>query len=256
MRYPLVVANWKLNGNIKFIKTFLNNLSINIDKFVHCNIVIAPPCMYLYEVNKLLKNNKLFLGAQNSDIYMYGAYTGDISLLMLKDVGVRYVIIGHSERRLFHHETNEIIAKKFFAVKQNGLIPILCIGENEKEYNNCQTEIVCKQQIDIILQKINIDAFRDTVIAYEPVWAIGTGKTPTPKRVQLIHKCIRDYLATYDFDIANKVIIQYGGSISSKNVYDFSIQPDIDGVLVGNASLDINEFIAIINNVIASKKLI
>ncbi|AHG60076.1 triose-phosphate isomerase [Buchnera aphidicola] len=247
MKKYLFVANWKLNGSIEFIsnyfKFFNTSSEIGLEKNI---IVIAPPAIYLNEVYKNIHSMNIFLGAQNVDKNLTGAFTGETSILMLKDIGVKYVIVGHSERRLLHNENNDLIIKKFDLIKSLNLIPILCVGETEKEKKHGQTKIVIEEQLNCVLTALGTSAFRNTVIAYEPVWAIGTGLSADPKYVQCIHKFIRNYIEKYDPISAKNIFIQYGGSINSVNAEEFIKQPDINGLLIGSASLDYQEFLKII----------
>ncbi|CAL4326368.1 triose-phosphate isomerase [Buchnera aphidicola] len=246
MKKFLLVANWKLNGSKKMISDYLSSLKSLASVYSKKNIiVIAPPTIYLSQVYKDINNIDIFLGAQNVDINLKGAFTGETSVLMLKDIGVKYVIVGHSERRLFHNETNNIIIKKFNLIKNLNLIPILCIGEIQNN-NYSQTKKIIEEQLNCIFKVLGKEAFRNTVIAYEPIWAIGTGLSADPKHVQYIHKFIRNYIQEYDPISIKSTIIQYGGSINSVNTEEFIQQPDIDGLLIGSASLDAKEFLKII----------
>lgn len=248
MKKKLIIANWKLNGNIKTISVFLKNLQTSLlDSFKKNIIVIAPPTIYLERVHSGISNTNILLGAQNVDINLEGAFTGETSILMLKDIGVKYVIIGHSERRFFHNETNDILVKKFHLIKQLNLIPILCIGETEQEKKQNQTEIALKKQLICIFDALGKKAFRNTVIAYEPIWAIGTGLSADAKDVQLIHIFIKNYIREYDPISAKNIIIQYGGSVNQSNAKIFLEQPDINGLLIGSASLKSKEFLKIID---------
>lgn len=242
----LIVGNWKLNGNKNLITNFVATLVNNLVGVTKCNVAIAPPMLYLDTVRSYLKNSRIALCAQNVDTNISGAYTGDISAKMLKDLNVQYVLIGHSERRINHQESNLYIARKFSVLKKIGLIPILCIGENKEEYDSGYTNVVCIKQIDEIINLLGIKAFKNTIIAYEPIWAIGSGIYAVPENVQKTHKFIRDYIAQYDKCLAKQILIQYGGSVTSDNVVQFLSQRDINGVLVGTASLNIDSFINII----------
>ncbi|MBX4180687.1 triose-phosphate isomerase [Sodalis sp. CWE] len=258
MRYPLVIGNWKLNGNKTTISELLTVIKAELNSFtVTCSVVIAPPMIYLDLVKRYLDKSLIMLGAQNVDIHISGPYTGEISSEMLKDIGTKYVIIGHSERRIYHKENDWLIAKKFSILKKIGLIPVLCIGENEMEKNAGKTEVVCAYQIDSILNHLDIKAFENIVIAYEPIWAIGTGKSATPSQAQKVHEFIRKHIAVHDAAIAKRVIIQYGGSVNTHNAAEFFSQPDIDGALVGQASLNAYTFSAIIKaaSIIKQEKL-
>ena len=183
-----------------------------------------------------------------------GAFTGETSADMLKDVGAQYIIIGHSERRTYHKESDEFIAKKFGVLKEAGLIPVLCIGESEAENEAGQTESVCAKQLDAVLTTLGVKAFEGAVIAYEPIWAIGTGKSATPAQAQAVHKFIRDHIAKQDAAVAAQVIIQYGGSVNDKNAAELFTQPDIDGALVGGASLKADAFAVIVKAAAKAKK--
>lgn len=256
MNKKIIVANWKLNGSIQEISNFLKHLKLKISIYLKYNtIIIAPPTIYLERVYKYAKDINFFLSAQDVDIHKKGAFTGETSILMLQDIGVQYVIIGHSERRFFHNESNELIAKKFSLVKSLNLIPILCIGENASEKNQNQTKKILTDQLDLILKYFGMQAFVNTIIAYEPIWAIGTGISADPIYVQSIHKFIKDYIKKNNANNLEKLIVQYGGSVNSKNAQSFLEQPDIDGLLIGGASLMHKEFVKIlqISNNILSK---
>lgn len=259
MKDLLIISNWKLNGNENSITNALTTLTQKFTNLSKCRIVIAPPLVYLNSSKNYLLNinSHIELCAQNVDIHLSGAFTGEVSALMLKDIGVKYVLIGHSERRIYHKETDFDIAEKFSILKNTGLIPILCIGENKTEHDNGIAELVCINQIDSIIKVLGIQSFKNSIIAYEPIWAIGSGINASPENIQLIHKNIRNHIAKYDPSIADHIIIQYGGSVNTNNVVQFMIQKDIDGILIGSASLDIKNFVIIIelikNNI--NKKL-
>ncbi|QJC28608.1 triose-phosphate isomerase [Enterobacteriaceae endosymbiont of Plateumaris consimilis] len=248
MKQFLIVGNWKLNGNVIFVQNYINKIKkfLNIKKLNFCKISIAPSYTYLYLSNIHLKNNQMSLTAQNVDIHLSGSFTGEISINMLKDMGVKYVIVGHSERRIFHKETNQYISEKFHIIKSHGLIPILCLGETEIQRNMNQTKDICAKQIDIILDTYGIEEFNNTVIAYEPIWAIGSGKSADPIEVQKIHKFIKEYIAQKDYKVSKNIIIQYGGSINKNNMDTFIRQKDINGFLIGKASLTAENFISIV----------
>lgn len=254
MRKFLITANWKLNGNIEMIAIFLKFLNNYLITHKQKNIIVlAPPVIYLDRVYQNIKHSRLFLGSQNVDVHLQGAFTGEISGIMLKDIGVKYVIIGHSERRILHHENNELIVDKFRLIKSLKLVPILCIGETEKEKKYCQTEKILENQLNCIFNALGKQAFRKTVIAYEPIWAIGTGLSENPKNVQLIHEFIKNYIREHDMESIKDLIIQYGGSIDASKTKIFLEQPDINGLLIGGASIKYREFIKIIdiaNNII------
>src|SRR5699024_9261289 len=210
------------------------------------DVAIAPPVMYLAEAEAALAGSKIALGSQNVDLKQSGAVTGDISATMLKDFGAKYIIIGHSERRAYHHESDEFIAQKFAVLKEQGLVPVLCIGESEAENEAGKTEEVCARQIDAVLNTLGAEAFLGAVIAYEPIWAIGTGKSATPAQAQAVHAFIRSHIAKKDAKVAEQVILQYGGSVNDGNAAELFAMPDIDGALVGGASLKAPAFATIV----------
>lgn len=254
MRRPLVMGNWKLNGSKHMVNELITNLRTELSTVDGCGVAIAPPTMYLTLAKHDVAGSHIILGAQNVDVNLSGAFTGETSPEMLKDVGVQYVIIGHSERRTYHAESDELIARKFAVLKETGLTPVLCIGESEAENEAGKTEEVCARQIDAVLKTQGAAAFEGAVIAYEPIWAIGTGKSATPAQAQAVHKFIRDHIAKVDADIAKQVIIQYGGSVNAANAAELFTQPDIDGALVGGASLKADAFAVIVKAAAAAKK--
>ncbi|ASX26227.1 triose-phosphate isomerase [Candidatus Williamhamiltonella defendens] len=253
MRRSLIMGNWKLNGSLSMLAEFITSLSDQIDALKMCDIAIAPPAVYLHDAKKQLKNDRISLAAQNVDFNTGGAFTGELSPQMLKEVGAKYVIIGHSERRSYHQETNEGIAKKFALLKETGLIPVLCIGESETENAQGLTQTICAKQLDAILEKCGPDAFKNSVIAYEPIWAIGTGKAATASEAQKVHAFIRQHVSKGKDEIAETVIIQYGGSVNASNADEFFAEKDIDGALVGGASLKVNDFLKIAQSAVAAK---
>lgn len=254
MRKPFVMGNWKLNGSKEMAAELVAGLKKATNGIHNCDIAIAPPAVYIDYIASLTQGSSIKLGAQDSSIHEFGAFTGETSPLMLKELGVTHVIIGHSERRTYHHESNEIVAQKFEAVKKAGLIPVLCIGETEAENEKGLTETVCAAQIDAVLALVGVDAFMNAVIAYEPVWAIGTGKSATPAQAQAVHHFIRSHIAKACTKVADQLIIQYGGSVNDKNAAELFTQPDIDGALVGGASLKLDAFTAIIKAAADAKK--
>ncbi|WP_249856127.1 triose-phosphate isomerase [Aggregatibacter actinomycetemcomitans] len=245
-RRPLVMGNWKLNGSKAFTRELITGLKEELHGVTGCNVAIAPPVMYLAEAEAALVGSQIVLGAQNVDVNVKGAFTGDISTEMLKDFGAKYIIIGHSERRTYHKESDEFVAKKFGALKEAGLVPVLCIGESEAENEAGKTEEVCARQIDAVINLLGVEAFNGAVIAYEPIWAIGTGKSATPAQAQAVHAFIRGHIAKKSQAVADQVIIQYGGSVNDANAAELFTQPDIDGALVGGASLKAPVFAVIV----------
>ncbi|WP_413736564.1 triose-phosphate isomerase [Sodalis sp. RH21] len=253
MRHPLVMGNWKLNGSKHLVNELIAALRKELSGVVGCGVAIAPPVVYLEQAKRQLAGSQLALGAQNVDTNLSGAFTGEVSADMLKDIGAKYIIIGHSERRTYHKESDEFIAEKFAVLKEAGLIPVLCIGESEAENEAGQTEAVCARQLDAVLKTLGAKAFENTVVAYEPIWAIGTGKSATPAQAQAVHKFIRGHIAKHDSAIAEQVIIQYGGSVNAGNAAELFTQPDIDGALVGGASLKADAFAVIVKAAAAAK---
>lgn len=248
MRKKIVAGNWKMFNNlsqsislISEIKQELANVKAN------CEVVICPPFTSLETASTLTKESTIAIGAQNMYFEDNGAYTAEISVDMLLSVGCEYVILGHSERRTIFNESDEMINKKVKKALAKGLKPIFCIGETLKEREENRTEKVIEVQVKQGLVDISADDFKNVVIAYEPVWAIGTGKTATPEQAQEVHKFIRNLLAEmYGNEIAENTVIQYGGSVKPENAKDLLSQPDIDGALVGGACLKAASFIEII----------
>jgi triosephosphate isomerase (TIM) len=244
-RQPLVAANWKMNGTLDTIRPLMGKLVEGIRADVKAEIVICPPFVYLAEVASLLGKSGMVLGAQNLARHDSGAYTGEISAAMLLDYQCRYVIVGHSERRTLYGETDVLVAEKFAQANKAGLTPILCVGEYLEEREAGDTDNVIARQLDAVITKCSIESFDQAVIAYEPVWAIGTGRAATPEQAQEVHAFIRLRLARHDERIADNVRILYGGSVKATNAEELFTMADIDGGLIGGASLDANDFLTI-----------
>lgn len=245
MRQPLVVGNWKMNGSIASIQSLLEGIKQAIPTVPSAEVGVCPPFVYLFQVSSSLGNTPITWGAQNVSHEAPGAFTGEIATGMLADFRCKYVIIGHSERRHIYGETDDLIAKKWVATQKAGMIPILCVGELLEEREANQTEQVVGRQLEAVLKLTGIGSFNKGVIAYEPVWAIGTGKTASPQQAQEMHAFIRQQLAQYDAAIAQKVQILYGGSVKGSNAAELFAMPDIDGGLIGGAALKAEEFITI-----------
>lgn len=240
---PLIAANWKMNMDIKEGVSFISEFKVLVKNIKNEEIVVCPPFTLLYEVKKLLNKNNIILGAQDMYFEEKGAFTGEISALMLKDVGCEYVILGHSERRQYFNETNELINKKIKSALENKLKPILCIGESLKQRNNNETMKIIKNQLINCLKNINENEIKNIVIAYEPVWAIGSGKNATPEQAEEVHKFIRDLLTNiYNKNISKNIRIIYGGSVKESNIKALMAMKNINGALVGGASLDAKNF--------------
>lgn len=247
MRKTIIAGNWKMHKTISEAIELTNGLKRNLIDIANVDIVLCPPFTALAELNDTLYSSNIKLGAQNVYWEEKGAFTGEISPGMLKDVGCEYVIIGHSERRQFFAETNSTVNKKVKAALKIGLMPIICIGETLQEREQGITFDVVKDHLVNGLVDITTSDMLRIIIAYEPVWAIGTGKTATSQQAQEAHSFIRKLIAQlYDDDIASQIRIQYGGSIKPSNIAELVSQPDIDGGLVGGASLEIDAFTQIV----------
>ncbi len=245
MRRPLVVGNWKMNGNRAEAEALVRALAKGVDSVKQAEITVCPPFILIPLVADLLKGGKIAWGGQNLNVNVAGAHTGEVSGPMLRDYGCRYAIVGHSERRALYGESDRLVAQKFKAAQDAGLIPILCVGETLAEREANETEKVVARQLDAVTNSVGIGALANSVIAYEPVWAIGTGKTATPQQAQDVHGFIRAKLAGLDKGIAADVRILYGGSVKGSNAQELFGQADIDGGLIGGASLNAEEFLAI-----------
>lgn len=245
-RKPLVAANWKMNGTLAGIRPLLDGVIAGLGEGGDApEVAVCAPYIYIPALQARLRDTGLAWGAQNVSEHEAGAYTGEIAAAMLADFGVRYVIVGHSERRHLFGETGARVAKKFAAAARHGLTPILCVGELLQERDDGQTEDVVAAQLDAVLAETGVEPFARAVLAYEPVWAIGTGRTATPEQAQEVHAFIRLRLARHDDGIADKIRILYGGSVKAGNAAAIFSMADIDGGLIGGASLDAGEFLAI-----------
>lgn len=248
MKKFIVIGNWKLHGNNNFVDQFIIKLKkYFLDNPILYKIVLAPPLLYVHHFISNIREKNFFIGAQNVDTHISGSYTGEISVDMLQDNGIKYVIIGHSERRHFHNESNEMIAKKFSLLKKKNMVPILCIGETLEEKKQNKTQLICSKQIDDILKYVGENAFKNAIIAYEPIWAIGSGYSAQAKEIQNINNFIKNYISDYSNVKRNEIITQYGGSVDDLNIEEFFIQDDIDGVLLGGASISCHKFIKILH---------
>jgi len=244
-RQPIVAGNWKMNGSQADSAALLTGLKKGLGTFSKAQMVVCPPFILVPLAAKELAGTTVVWGGQNLDTHKSGAYTGEVAGPMLKDFGCTYVIIGHSERRTLFGEADAVVAEKFKAAQEAGLVPILCVGETLAERDANQTEAVCARQLDAVVNHVGIAALANSVIAYEPVWAIGTGKTATPQQAQDVHKFIRGRIAAKDAKVADGIRILYGGSMKASNAKELIGQPDIDGGLIGGASLVADEFLAI-----------
>lgn len=245
MRKRLVAGNWKMHGNLIENKNLLNAILPSLDKLPGADFAVCVPYPYLSSVQVLLQGTKVLLGAQTVSQYDKGAYTGEISVNMLKDFGCTYVIVGHSERRMLFGENNQAVAEKYIAAQKGNLVPILCVGETLEQRERGITEEIIKEQLKAVTELAGVESLKKAVIAYEPVWAIGTGKTATPQQAQDVHVFIRKMIAAQNTQIAHELAILYGGSVKAGNASELFAMADIDGGLIGGASLIAEEFIAI-----------
>ena len=245
MRKPLVAGNWKMNGTSATVKALLDGLLSGKAANGSVEVAVCSPFVYIPLVADALSGSGIKVGAQDVAIEESGAFTGEVSGSMLKDVGCFYALIAHSERRALYGETDEVAAAKFAAAQRDGLVPILCVGETLEERESGKTEVVVQTQVNAVIDQCGIAALNDAVVAYEPVWAIGTGKTATPEQAQAVHAFIRSLVAAKDAEVAAKLRILYGGSMKGSNAAELMAQADIDGGLVGGASLDAQEFLTI-----------
>jgi len=245
MREILVAGNWKMNGSNAANKELVAGIVAGVPRGAGFSLLVCPPYPYLSAVVALAEGSAVKVGAQTVSEHESGAYTGEVAPAMLKDIGCEYVIVGHSERRALYGESSFQVAAKFQAAQAAGLTPILCVGETLEEREEGATERVVDFQLNAVFDAAGIGAFEHAVIAYEPVWAIGTGLTATPEQAQDIHEHIRSQLGARDANIAEQVQILYGGSMKGENAAGLLAMPDIDGGLIGGASLKANDFLAI-----------
>ena len=249
MRRRIVAGNWKLHGTRAFATALVGEIAADLPGGVE--LVILPPLPYLGDLIEDFEGTSLAFGAQDVSSNEKGAYTGEVSASMLVDVGARYGLVGHSERRQYHHESSALVARKFMAAIHAGLRPMLCVGERLEERESGRTEAVIASQLQPVLDLAGVAAFAGAVVAYEPVWAIGTGLTASPEQAQAVHAFIRGEVAAHDATIAGSLPILYGGSVKPDNAAELFSQPDVDGGLVGGASLVAAEFNGIIAAAVA-----
>ncbi len=245
MRRKLVAGNWKMNGSLAANAHLLAEIKAEFGNAA-CDAAVCVPAPYLAQCQILLSGSAIALGAQDVSMHEAGAYTGEVSTAMLLEFACRYVIVGHSERRAYFGETNELVAQKTARALIAGLIPIVCVGETLEQREAGQTGEIVGQQIDAVLSLIAEDELAKIVVAYEPVWAIGTGKTATPEMAQEVHAMLRKRLSAKNAQVANEVKILYGGSMKPENAKELFAMPDIDGGLIGGAALKAADFLSII----------
>ena len=245
MRTKLIAGNWKMHGSKPEVRSLIGGILARLDPARSAEVRVLPPFPYIPLVQSLVDNTPVLLGAQDLNEHASGAYTGDVSGSMLVDWNCTHVLVGHSERRSIHRESSEKVAAKFVAAQSSGLQPILCVGETLEEREAGRTNDVVGKQIAAVLDQVDISAFSRAVIAYEPVWAIGTGRTASPEQAQEIHAAIRAQLAKEDAIIGGRVRILYGGSVKPDNAEELFACEDIDGGLIGGASLQAESFMSI-----------
>ncbi len=248
MRQSLIMGNWKMNGSGEEGRQLAKSLADGLGA-VSQEVAVCVPFVYLSDIKTVLASSPIAVGAQNVADQASGAYTGEVSAAMLADIGTKYALVGHSERRSYYGDTNESVAKRFVQAQTKNVIPVLCIGETLEEREQNKTFQVVDEQMDAVINAAGIDAFAKAVIAYEPVWAIGTGKTATDEQAQEVHQYIRQRIAARNQTIADNLQILYGGSVKPDNAKGLFAQPDIDGGLVGGASLDAKGFLQICHSV-------
>jgi triosephosphate isomerase len=247
MRRPIVAGNWKMHGSRAANAGLLEGILSGWREGVDAEAIVCPPFVYLQDAVRTLRDSGIAVGAQNLCAEPQGAFTGEVSAAMLADCGCAYVIVGHSERRAMFGDTEQLVARKFAAAQAHGLVPILCVGEQLAERDAGQTHRVVAQQLDAVLDLVGAAALGGAVVAYEPVWAIGTGRNATPDQAQDVHAFIRARIGQRDAKIAISVRILYGGSVKASNAAELFAMPDVDGGLVGGASLKSDEFLSIVN---------
>lgn len=248
MRQKLIMGNWKMNGSRADGQQLAKALAEGLGA-VSQEVAVCVPFVYLSDIANVLGDSGIKLGAQNVADQASGAYTGEISAAMLKDCGCKYALVGHSERRSYYGDTDQSVAQRFCHAQKQGVVPVLCVGETLEEREQDKTFEVIDQQINAVIEAAGVEALQDAVIAYEPVWAIGTGKTATDEQAQEVHHYIRQQIAARNAEIAGKLQILYGGSVKPDNAKALFAMPDIDGGLVGGASLDAAGFLKICHSV-------
>lgn len=243
-RQTIVAGNWKMHGNHAENQRLLEAIEAQLGAEIRTKVMVFPPFVYLAQVGKIISDSKsdIEFGAQNISEHNSGAFTGETSAVMLKDLGCTHVLVGHSERRSLYHESSQLIASKFVAALEAGLTPILCVGESLNEREAGKTMDIVFEQIDAVLDVAGTEGLSKAILAYEPVWAIGTGKTASPEQAQEVHSEIRSHLEELDRVLAEKIQILYGGSVNATNATELFAMADIDGGLIGGAALKADDF--------------
>ena len=244
MRKTIIAGNWKMNASKASVKSLIDGILSGMEG-VNSEVLVCVPFPYMSQVESLIEGSNLKLGAQNININPSGAFTGEVSADMIKDFGAKHVIVGHSERRSLYGETSSVVAEKTKAAIDAGLSPLLCVGESLEQREAGKTETVVAEQINAVIELVGIESFDSIIIAYEPVWAIGTGMTATPEQAQAVHFFIRNLLGESSENIAQKTPILYGGSMNAGNAVELISCPDIDGGLIGGAALKAEDFLQI-----------
>ncbi len=245
MRRPMVAGNWKMHGSRSANQALLTELELRHQREWAVDIAVFPPFVYLAETARILGDGPIRVGGQDLCAEPTGAFTGEVSGAMLKDVGCTHVLVGHSERRRLYHEDDVLVCRKFAAAQSAGLVPVLCVGETLDEREAGGTHSVIARQLDAVLTMHGVSSLTRAIIAYEPVWAIGTGRTASPEQAQAVHAFVRSRIAAQDAKIGGQVKLLYGGSVKAANARELFSMPDVDGGLVGGASLSADEFEAI-----------
>ncbi len=245
MRRRLVAGNWKMFGNCARNQLLLEGVAAQASAIEGASCAVCVPFPYLHQARSILVDSGVDWGAQNTSQWPEGAFTGEVSVPMLADFGCRYVIVGHSERRTLFQEDDQLVAAKTKAVLEHQMTPIVCVGESLAERERGVTEEVVSRQLEVVMERIGVDGLVKSVLAYEPVWAIGTGKTATPEQAEQVHAYLRNQVAQHDADAAQGLTMLYGGSVKAANAAALFDMPDIDGGLVGGASLQLDEFVSI-----------
>ncbi len=246
MRGKLVAGNWKMHGSLAENEALLGALRSGLGADAAPQCVVCVPFPYLAQAQRLLQGSTISWGAQDVSEHPKGAFTGEVSAAMLREFGCRYVIVGHSERRALHGEDSTLVGRKMRAAQAAGITPIVCVGETLAQRESGATEAVVAEQLDAAIAEAGVARLAQAVLAYEPVWAIGTGKTASPEQAQAVHRYLRERVRTADPAVAEALVILYGGSVKAANASELFAMPDIDGGLVGGASLDAKEFLAIL----------
>ena len=242
MRRPMVAGNWKMHGTRAANKALLNELQQRVSEDWAIDIAVFPPFVYLSEVLRIVEGEAIAVGAQNVSAEAPGAFTGEVAAAMLKDLGCTHVIVGHSERRRLYGEDDGVVARKFAAVLAAKMTPVLCVGETLEERDANQTQAVVARQLEAVLRMSGVAGLTTAIIAYEPVWAIGTGRNAAPEQAQAVHAYLRGLISAQDANIGGQLRILYGGSVKAANAAELFAQADVDGGLIGGASLSADEF--------------